>query len=81
MAQHLIRWRKGDYIRLGQAVSQFNKKIVELEKDELKTEYLPDLRDYKDLKEHITTRNELNRVINNFLFLIYTPLFRNHFTN
>lgn len=64
MAQHLIRWKKGDYIRLGQAVSQFNKKIVELEKDEMKKEYLPDLRDYKDLKEHITTRNELNRVVN-----------------
>lgn len=64
MAQHLIRWRKGDYIRLGQAVSQFNKKINELEKDEMQIDYLPDLRNYKDLKEHITTRNELNRVIN-----------------
>ena len=58
----LIRWKKGDYIKLGQAVSRFNKIINSLDVDE--REYLPDLRDYKDIKERITSRKELNRVIN-----------------
>ena len=58
----LIRWKKGDYIKLGQAVSRFNKIINSLDVDE--REYLPELRDYKDMKEHITSRKELNRVIN-----------------
>lgn len=58
----LIRWKKGDYIKLGQAVSRFNRLINELDINEI--EYLPDLRDYQVLKEHITTRKELNRVIN-----------------
>ena len=57
----LIRWKKGDYIKLGQAVSRFNKIINELEVDE--KDYLPDLRDYADIKERITSRKELNRVI------------------
>lgn len=58
----LIRWKKGDYIKLGQAVSRFNKIINELDDDERK--YLPELKDYKDIKEHISSRKELNRVIN-----------------
>ena len=37
----LIRWKKGDYIKLGQAVSRFNKIINDLEVDE--KEFLPDL--------------------------------------
>lgn len=57
----LIRWKKGDYIKLGQAVSRFNKIINELDVNE--REYLPDLMEYKDLKEHITSRKELNRII------------------
>ena len=57
----LIRWKKGDYIKLGQAVSRFNKIINELEVDE--RDYLPELRDYKEIKEHITSRKELNRII------------------
>ena len=48
----LIRWKKGDYIKLGQAVSRFNKIVSELEVDE--REYLPDLKDYDTLKSHIT---------------------------
>ena len=58
----LIRWKKGDYIKLGQAVSRFNKIINSLDVDE--REYLPELRDYKDIKNRITSRKELNRVIN-----------------
>lgn len=57
----LIRWKKGDYIKLGQAVSRFNKIIKELETNE--REYLPELKDYKELKDHISSRKELNRVI------------------
>ena len=57
----LIRWRRGDYIKLGQAVSRFNKIIKELDTDE--REFLPDLKDYKEIKDHITTRKELNRVL------------------
>jgi len=56
-----IRWKKGDYIRLGQAVSRFNKLIKSLEVDE--RDYLPDLKEYQDLKNHITSRKELNRII------------------
>lgn len=61
MAQSLIRWKKGDYIRLGKAVSGFNKRIRELES--IDVTYLPDLKDYKDLKNEILSRNELNKVL------------------
>lgn len=61
--EHNIRWKKGDYISLGKAVSQFNKKINELQRQEQRT-YLPDLVNYKDIKQDITTRKELNRVLN-----------------
>lgn len=57
----LIRWKKGDYIKLGQAVSRFNKIVNQLEVDE--RGYLPDLKDYKEIKEHITSRKELNRIL------------------
>lgn len=55
-----IKWKRGDYIRLGQAVSQFNKKIRELKQEE-NSLYLPDELSYKDLKNRIVTRKELNR--------------------
>lgn len=61
--QSKIRWQRGDYITLGKAVSEFNKKINELQKDESK-DYLPDTLEYKEVKENITSRKELNRVIN-----------------
>lgn len=61
--QNKIRWKQGDYIRLGKAVSDFNKKINELQAEENKL-YLPDLINYKEAKENITTRRELNRIIN-----------------
>lgn len=57
----LIRWRRGDYIKLGQAVSRFNKIINELDTDE--RNFLPELKDYQEIKEHITSRKELNRII------------------
>lgn len=63
MANSQIKWRKGDYISLGKAVSQFNRKINELQKEESKN-YLPNTLNYTDIKENITTRKELQRVIN-----------------
>lgn len=63
MANSQIKWRKGDYITLGKAVSQFNRKINELQKEESKN-YLPDTLNYTHIKENIKTRRELKRVIN-----------------
>lgn len=63
MAQSKIRWKRGDYIKLGKAVSDFNKKINELQTEENKL-YLPEKIEYKEAKENITTRSELNRIIN-----------------
>lgn len=61
-AESKIRWRRGDYISLGKAVSKFNKKIKQLETEENKL-YLPEVQNYKNLKDDITTRKELNRVV------------------
>lgn len=63
MADSQISWRRGDYVRLGKAVSDFNKKINRLNAEENKL-YLPETINYKDAKENITTRKELNRLIN-----------------
>ena len=61
--QSKIRWQQKDYLSLGRAVANFNKKINELQSEEKKL-YLPELKNYKDIKENIQTRQELNRVIN-----------------
>lgn len=63
MAESKISWRKGDFIRLGRAVSDFNKKVNRLQAEENRL-YLPDTISYKEAKENITTRNELNRLVN-----------------
>ena len=52
MADSQIRWRQGDFIRLGQAVSRFNKKINELQAEENKL-YLPETISYTEAKENI----------------------------
>ena len=57
----LIRWKKGDYIRLGRAISKFNKTVENIEVDE--RDVLPELQNYKELKSSINSRKELNRVI------------------
>lgn len=62
MASYEIRWKRGDYVRLGRAISQFNKKVNELETLENKLN-LPELEDYKSKKERIKTRQELERYI------------------
>ena len=63
MAQSQIRWKRGDYISLGRAISQFNKKINELKQVDNKA-YYPSTINYQETKENIKTRNELNRLIN-----------------
>lgn len=63
MAESRINWRQGDFVRLGRAVSEFNKKINALQREENKL-YLPETIAYKEAKENITTRKELNRLIN-----------------
>lgn len=61
--ENQIRWKRGDYIKLGRAVSEFNKKINRLKSEENKL-YLPEEISYTESKENITTRRELNRLIN-----------------
>lgn len=60
--ESLIRWKKGDYIKLGRAISQFNKTINEIQVDE--SVNIPKIMDYKEVKSNILSRKELNRVIN-----------------
>lgn len=61
--QSKINWKQGDYIKLGKAVKNFNNKIKRLQAEENKL-YLPEEIDYQEAKQNITTRKELNRVIN-----------------
>lgn len=60
--QYNIKWKQGDYITLGKAVANFNKKRNELNKIE-EIPYLPERLDYEIVKQGISTRRELNRVI------------------
>lgn len=60
--QGQIKWKQIDYLTLGRAVANFNKKRNMLEMEEIKS-YLPDELNYKEVKQGITTRNELNRVL------------------
>lgn len=61
--QYNIKWTKTDYLTLGRAVAQFNRKINQLNAEERRL-YLPNTISYAETKENITTRNELNRVLN-----------------
>lgn len=55
--------KDGDYISLGKAVSNFNKKVRELQQEENKL-YLPEEKNYIDLRNEIVTRSQLNNIIN-----------------
>ena len=57
--ESLIRWKKGDYVKLSKAISRYNKLINESDLTNL-----PELQNYTRVKSEITTRSELNRVIN-----------------
>lgn len=60
--EYQIKWKKGDAIKLGKAVAEFNRKINELQTEENNL-YLPNKINYAEEKENITTRKELNRRI------------------
>lgn len=64
MAEGRISWKNVDNLSLGKAVANFNRKIKRIETEENKG-YLPETLDFKDVKENITTRRELNRIIQN----------------
>lgn len=69
MRDRNIRWKKGDRISLGIAVSKFNKKINELKQTEDNLN-LPDELDYKTLSSEIATRTSLTtnlQIIRSFL--------------
>lgn len=61
MAQ--IKWKQTDYMQLGRAVANFNKKRREIINEENKL-YLPPEISYKELKGNILTRSELKRQMN-----------------
>ena len=63
MAEGQINWKQTDYLSLGKAVATFNRTIKKLQTEENKN-YLPEEVNYRELKENIYTRKELNRVIN-----------------
>lgn len=57
----LIRWTRSDTARLSQAVRQFNKTLSKL--NVLDVNVLPKGFNYKELKDTIFSRRELNRVV------------------
>lgn len=57
-----IKWKQSDFMQLGKAVKEFNRKINRLQVENI--DYLPDTIEYQDLRDSITTRNELKRVLN-----------------
>lgn len=62
MADNLIRWKRGDYVRLSRAVNKYNKQVNELQAKGI--DYLPEVKSYQSIKDNIYTRKELNRTIN-----------------
>lgn len=59
--ESLIKWKRGDYVKLSKAVSRYNTLI---NTSDVNSETLPEIQKYSELKTRITTRKELNRVIN-----------------
>lgn len=57
-----IRWKRSDYLTLGRAVADFNRKVKKFETEENKI-FLPATMNYKEVKESILTRNKLNDVL------------------
>ena len=63
--EYQIKWKQTDYLNLGRAISNFNKKKNELERlEKYENVILPYTLNYQEVKERITTRKELNRYIN-----------------
>ena len=57
----VIRWTRSDYARLSYAVRQFNKTIDKLEN--IDRNILPEEMNYKELRDNIYSRSELNRIV------------------
>ena len=57
-----INWKREDYITLGKAVANFNKKVRELEAQEVDLK-LPDELNYKNIKENTFTRSQFNNIL------------------
>ena len=57
-----IKWTRSDYARLSYAVRQFNKTIDKL--NNIDRNILPEEMNYKELRDNIYSRNELNRIVN-----------------
>lgn len=64
MAEGQISWKNVDNLSLGRAVANFNRKINKIKTEENKL-YLPDEINFRDIKDNIKTRRELNRVMQN----------------
>ena len=58
----MIRWQRGDYIRLGKAVAEFNRQIA-ANMTLTNKQYLPETINYKELRDRIQTREGLNAYI------------------
>lgn len=58
-----IRWTRSDYVTLGKAVANYNRKVNELEKLDKSVQAPPKI-DYNTYKNEILTRAELKRRIN-----------------
>lgn len=58
----VINFRRKDVGKLSYAIRKFNEKIRELEG--IEKEFAPEILNYQEVKERITTRREFNRVIN-----------------
>lgn len=61
--EQYLRWNKESERQLKNAINDFNKKVKNLRKTRKDKSYLPEEIDYEATKDLITTRNELNRVI------------------
>lgn len=57
-----IRWKRSDYLKLGKAVSEFNKEVRRLQ-DLYNDVFIPEEISYQEAKLSIMSRKELNRVI------------------
>lgn len=64
MAQYPIKWRRSDFAKLGKAVANFNREIIKArESNKMAVDFLPELKQYNNVKNAITTRREFNRVV------------------
>lgn len=61
--QSILKWKKEDEKRLKKAVNEFNRKVRYLNKTRKEKSYLPSEIDFEGSKDLITTKAELNRVL------------------